>query len=73
MDLAKPVEEFIAMLGLELEVCEHELDPQSVNAIKGAAKVFGTDAISKDAVKARATGLSDDMAARIALVFEKYR
>jgi hypothetical protein len=61
------------MLGWELEVCEHELDPQSVNAIKGAAKVFSTDAISKDAVKARATGLSDDMAARIALVFEKYR
>lgn len=76
LDREKPVEEFIALLGLELEVCKDdkdESDPESVSAIRRAAQEFGADAITQKAVKERARGLSDSVATRIASALDKHK
>ena len=75
LDREKPVEEFIALLGLELEVCNHDLNSRSLGAIKSGSlnairtakeKVFAGGKITSKAVKDEASGLSDEEADTIA-------
>jgi SpoVK/Ycf46/Vps4 family AAA+-type ATPase len=72
-DRDKPVEEFVALLGLELEVCGDEIDSDSVRAIGQASSQFGKDPITRDAVKKKVPDISDQMADKISQTLERYR
>ena len=72
-DREKPVEEFVALLGLELEVGGDELDLDSVRAIRKALPQFGRDPITSDAVKKKVPDISDDIADKISRILERSR